>query len=124
MRLREIRTLRKMTQDELGSVIGVSNRVISAWERGETQLTVSDACHVADALGCTLDELAGREFPRPEYSDPRQAALNAHYECLNDQAKSDVVGMVKSIATDPARRILTNRKDAASCAIAGYRKKS
>lgn len=59
--LRDIRKAKKLTQKELGDAIGISDDVVGDWERGRTVLSFYDACLVADALGVTLDELAGRE---------------------------------------------------------------
>lgn len=63
LRLQELRKQRRMTQAELGKAVGVSMRVVSGWERGETDITLIDAARVADVLECTLDELIGRDFP-------------------------------------------------------------
>lgn len=56
-------------------------------------------------MGLSIDALVGREFPRPAFADPRQEQLNGCYESLNDESKTQVSDMVKSIAADPARRI-------------------
>lgn len=68
-------------------------------------MPVDKAWEFADELGMTIDELVGREFPRPAFSDPRQERLNGCFESLNDESKTEVSNMVKSIAADPARRI-------------------
>ena len=75
--LKELRLKAGLQQSELGKLVGVSNRVISAWERGETQLTINDACKIATALGCTLDELAGR---RPKASTRASPATTAPWD--------------------------------------------
>ncbi len=61
LRLKELRKQAKINQTELAKKIGTTQRVVSSWETGETTLSVEDACKIATALGCTLDELAGRE---------------------------------------------------------------
>ena len=57
--LKELRLKAGLQQSELGKLVGVSNRVISAWERGETQLTINDACKIATALGLSVRTLKG-----------------------------------------------------------------
>lgn len=58
--LRDIRKAARMTQEDLGAAVGCTADVVGSWERGRTVLSFYDACLVADALGVTLDELAGR----------------------------------------------------------------
>lgn len=101
LQLRKLRRAHDLTQGELAEKIDVTLRVVSSWEREETQMPLADAARIADVFGCTLDELAGREWPRPSYADPRQAVLNAHYETFNDEARSDVLKMVERMAHDP-----------------------
>lgn len=77
----------------------------SDYEQGRRVCMLDRAWEFADDLGLTLDELVGRDFPRPAFADPRQEQLNGCYESLNDESKTQVSDMVKSIAADPARRI-------------------
>lgn len=60
LQLRALRRAHDMTQGELAAAIGTTLRVVSTWERGETALSLEDAVRIADVLGCSLDELAGR----------------------------------------------------------------
>lgn len=61
--LRKMRKSRDMTQAQLAEQIGTTLRVVSSWERDETALSLADAARIADVFECTLDELAGREWP-------------------------------------------------------------
>lgn len=75
----------KKRRDLADALDDISERQIKAWELGQRHLKLADACKIADILGCTLDELAGREFDGPAYSDPYQAELNEAYEqCVPD----------------------------------------
>lgn len=60
-RLRGMRCERRLTQAELASMAGVNRVMVWNWEHGINFPTLSNAMAVADALGCTLDQLAGRE---------------------------------------------------------------
>ena len=60
LKLKDIRKEAGLTQEQLGDMIGATKRQVGAWERGENELLLSVACDICDALGCTLDELAGR----------------------------------------------------------------
>lgn len=88
LQLRSFRKAHRLTQEELANKIGQTPRVVSAWERGETSITLSDAAVIADVFGCSLDELAGRDFrPEGSYSDPRQAELNRVWGQIGEQRR-------------------------------------
>lgn len=59
-RLRRARNYRKLTQDQLEELSGVSRCQISLYERSDRLPTLQSAVMLADALGVSLDWLAGR----------------------------------------------------------------
>ena len=63
------------------------------YEQGRTSLTLERAWYFADILGCTLDELAGRTWPKDAraYGDPKQRKLNENWERLSDSARDHVL---------------------------------
>ncbi len=54
------RKQKKLSQSELAQMIGVNQTAVSQWERGATMPTLDKAAMIANALGCTIDELYGR----------------------------------------------------------------
>jgi transcriptional regulator with XRE-family HTH domain len=68
-RLRRLREARQLSQGALGKLIDKEGQYISKLERGKLPgLTVDTLERLADALGCTTDELLGRptrEAARP-----------------------------------------------------------
>lgn len=58
--LRYLRKERKIGQVELAEKIGVSRGIISLWENGLREPTLSNLIAMADFFGVTLDYLAGR----------------------------------------------------------------
>ena len=77
LQMRTIRKARKMTQAELAAAVGATDRVVGAWERGETGLTLEDACAVSAALGCTPNDLCGWYETHPREEGPGLAADEA-----------------------------------------------
>ncbi len=59
-RLKELRERRKLSQVRLADLIGVSPRVYNRWENGDATPHWSSIVKIADFLGVSLDELAGR----------------------------------------------------------------
>jgi transcriptional regulator with XRE-family HTH domain len=62
-RLRELRLRAGLTQEKLARKADVGNDAVRNWEKGRREPVLSNAVKLADALGCTLDELAGRTPP-------------------------------------------------------------
>jgi transcriptional regulator with XRE-family HTH domain len=62
-RLKELRLRAGLTQEALARAAGVANDAVRKWERGKRTPLLDMAAKLADALGCTLDELAGRTPP-------------------------------------------------------------
>lgn len=71
--LKDLRKHSGMTQEELAKLIGQSKRVVGAWEREETQITLTDAVAVCRALHCTPNDLCGWYIDHPEDA-PRDAS--------------------------------------------------
>ena len=90
--LKDIRKSAGMTQSELAEKVGVTDRVIGAWERGETGLPLDDACACAIALGCTPNDLCGWEDDdvpdTPPPTDPYESELVGNYRNLTPERKA------------------------------------
>ena len=60
-RLRELRKERGLGQIKLAEVLGVSKSIISLWEIGTCEPTLSKLKEMAKFFGVTIDYLAGLE---------------------------------------------------------------
>lgn len=89
--------------------IGMSKNTYTNYEQGTRPLTLELACDFADALECTLDELAGREWPAPEFADPGQAALNGYWESMNEKGRSALLNSAELMSGSPDTRIEKDR---------------
>lgn len=61
LKLGEIRKARGITQNELGTLLGVTKQVVSNWEREVTQIDFIVAVQICDILKCSTEELVGLE---------------------------------------------------------------
>ncbi len=59
--LKELRTNRHLSQDELARLAGLRQSNISAWELGRSLPLPDGLCALANALECSVDYLLGRE---------------------------------------------------------------
>ncbi len=81
----------------------------TAWEFADALECIETAWEFADALECTLDELAGREWPRPAFADPGQEALNAYFESMNSAGRGALVESARLMSGSPDTRIEKDR---------------
>lgn len=64
-KIRMMRLNAGLSQQELGSQLGVSAVAVGKWERGQTQPDIHTLTRLADIFGTTIDELCGRIAPVP-----------------------------------------------------------
>lgn len=57
MRIRELRKERGMTQKELAETVGVDQSAVAQWEAGKSGPHRNKLSKLAQALGCTVDDL-------------------------------------------------------------------
>lgn len=92
--------------EEYAEHIGIPYGTYRNYEQGDRKLTIETAWELADDLGCTLDELAGREWPvERTWSDDGQRVLNDSYERLDTGARGRAVDMLVDMASNPANLI-------------------
>lgn len=63
MQIRKFREAAGLTMRELAGKIGVSAATVSRWESGEDFPAAGRLPHLANVLGCSIDELFGRDSP-------------------------------------------------------------
>lgn len=77
--------------------IGMSDRTYTNYEQGATKLTLEMAWRFADIFGCTLDELAGRNFhPDVDSQPPEARELVEIYEDANPQGRAAIMAVARS----------------------------
>lgn len=63
-RLKELRKEKKLTQEELAKILGISKRTLAYWEKGESQIKTEKAEKLADFFGVNTAYLLGySDFP-------------------------------------------------------------
>ena len=65
MQIRKYRAAAGLTMAELASKLGVSVATISRWESGEDSPSAPRLPLLADTLGCSIDQLYGRDVSPP-----------------------------------------------------------
>jgi transcriptional regulator with XRE-family HTH domain len=92
-RLKELRTARNLTQTRLAELLEISPRVYSRWETGDVTPHFDTIVRLADTLGVSLDELAGRKDVASETAI-RNPELNRLYKKVNQLPDEDQRALV------------------------------
>ena len=94
-RIAKIRRLRGLTQQELGLAIGVSNRMISHYERGWPPAYVLPG--IAKALRVSLDELAGVDDRRTDSGTPTSRRRLRRVREIETLPRRDQQALIRTI---------------------------
>lgn len=70
--IKKLRLNMGLTQGDLAEAVGVSSRVISAWERQETEITIKHAKKICEVLDCTFEELIGEKPSLEQLENSKQ----------------------------------------------------
>lgn len=89
--IKAMRQRKGMTQQEVADYLGIKKPRYGDWERETREINLRDAIRLADLFGCTLDELAGRDWPRVEASlSPDERRLLDAYKSANAQGRAAI----------------------------------
>lgn len=92
-KIRALRESAEMTQAELAERIGVSEKVVSKWECGETKPSADVLPALADTFGCTIDALFDHSH------DLRGDLLNSVRDYIHDTDPADVFDRMQEIVS-------------------------
>lgn len=92
-RLRQLRVLKKLSQEDLGRVTGLHYNHIGRYERGDSRPSADKLKALADALGVTGDYLlngSGEQFTKVRFEDQELSRMFQEIEQLPDDKKKTV----------------------------------
>lgn len=95
-RLREWRKARKMTQDELGDITGMSASMISWLEIGRRELSLSHMRAFARVLGVTVADLLNAD-DNPHGTTPESQRLIAAYQNAAPNERAAIMGVAENL---------------------------
>ena len=96
----QLQTLRKKagfkSAKAFAEKIGMNAYTYTNYEQGKANFTLAQAWEFADLLGCSLDELAGRQWPPDGASapEPGEASLVSAYRDLSEEGREVAVNVV------------------------------
>ena len=108
-RLARLRKARGFTQTELGDVLGVSQRVITYYERETGRPPAHLLSRLADALNLSVDELVGHQplEEKPPPPDPRLRRKLREAEKLSEPDRKAILRFIDALL---AQQRLSHKK--------------
>lgn len=87
----KLRKENNMTQEQLASIMNVSNKSVSRWENGKTMPDISMLSPLADILGVSVQELLnGQKMTKEELIELKGTIENIIEYQSNQQIKKDI----------------------------------
>jgi len=105
--LTRIRKEKQMRQAGLAKELGVTQQMISGYEKGIATPTLDVLIQIADIFDVTLDELVGREYGANEKKKPEERFLK-YFMALNSMDQEHCITIAQTIFKD--REIRSRRK--------------
>lgn len=101
LKLKELRLLRGITQQQLSEIINISQQSISRYESGQHYPDIDTLVLIADYFNVPLDMLVDRQWPKGELDETYEAAL----EKAEAEVEQGTVPEYDAV-TEHARRIV------------------
>ena len=105
LKLKELRLLNNLTQTQLAEYLSCNQAVISKYERGEIEPSISCICKLADFFGCSADYLIGREdnfvtipTTQTNYLAKSEEELISAYRKLNTEVQQKALALLKEVS--------------------------
>lgn len=96
--IRQLREENRLTQAELGAVIGVTNKVIWTWEKGLASPSIEQLIKLANHFSLDLDYfVTGEQKKRQEERIAKYAALLSKIEQLDPEDRWKLEGRIDTI---------------------------
>ena len=111
-RLKELRKEKKLSQKEIAKEMSISEKTLSRWENGESQIKPEKAQQLADYFGVSVGYLLGYS----EYRDSQELVKKAHENYPIDIAWK-VSGVVSQFGELPLEKIKTTYGETLSSSL-------
>ncbi|MCR5607837.1 MAG: helix-turn-helix domain-containing protein [Lachnospiraceae bacterium] len=97
--LERIRKDKKVSQAKLGEALGLTQQMVSSYEKETSSPNIEVLIKIADYFSVSIDTLVGHVVKAPEANTPR-ARLTRYFEKLNDVDREKCLAIVQTIVQD------------------------
>ena len=115
--IKRMREVAGLSQQDVADALGIAIRRYGGWEREEREINLRDAILLADLFGCTLDELAGRDWPSPTLTSDERALVERFREA-DDRGRGAIIDTAER-ESEASRREAPATPDGSSLAPPG-----
>ena len=105
MRLKDLRTIKGVTQKEVARALNTTDDTIYSWEKGRSQPSLEMLFKLADYFDCTIDYLVGREDDfgvvqtAPNYAlTALESEMLSHFRKLDMSSQHKAIGYVYALS--------------------------
>ena len=101
--LRILRTKYRLSQKEIGDIVGISSQAISKWEAGISQPDNESLIKLANYFDVSTDYLLGnseKENQTITYDNELEKILFSKAKDLSDEDKKAVLGIINALKKD------------------------
>lgn len=99
--LERIRKDKKVSQANLGQALGLTQQMISSYEKDLSSPNIDILCKIADFFNISIDALVGHVVNQPE-SDTAQARFLRYFENLTEVDRERCITIVQTLLQDRA----------------------
>ncbi len=92
-RIKEVRISKSLSQFDLAKLMGCTQGLISQYESGTSNVSLGIVVEIADALGCSIDYLLGRDA---QYDASLRGRLHKAFEALTSTRQAMIVVMIEA----------------------------
>lgn len=98
--IKKMRNLAGMTQQQVADALHIKKPRYGDWERETREINLRDAIRLADLFDCTLDELAGRDFPAASSLASDEQQLVNIYRSAPGTQRPSILAVAETLAGD------------------------
>lgn len=111
--LERIRKDNKVSQAKLGELLGLTQQMVSSYEKDASSPNVEILCKIADYFHVSIDSLVDHVIESPDAQSP-EARFLRYFESLTSADKEKCIVVVKTILEDRTlnRKPRKSRKNA------------
>lgn len=102
--IKKMRERAGLTQQDVADAIGIKKARYGDWERETREVNLRDAIRIADLFHCTLDELAGRNWPVADLTTDEHRVVDA-YRSTDARGRAAIMRTAEGEAGMEAKRV-------------------
>lgn len=95
--LKTLRIRKKLSQEQIGKVVGKGLNAVYRWERGDSEPTLKDISRLATFFDIPVDVLLFQDVSQPYAETAEQRELVRAFNGLDDQGKKVVKSMIDAL---------------------------